>query len=208
MSRRIAAALLCAGAVLASQAATAQVSTDAAKVPAGVYQLQSSHSQLLFSILHIGLTDYYGRFDHLSGTLNFDSTHPENSLVSVTVDTASVDTPSPQLNMDLKSADVFDTNKYPQASFKSVSITRTGVVTGKILGDLTLHGFTKRVSLDVTFSGGEPDPLSSSYAIGFRASGTIKRTDFGLTGMPWEPMVGDDVTLIIQAMFDQEKSPA
>jgi len=207
MSRRIAAALSCGAAVMLAQGACAQVSTDVTKAPSGTYRLQSSHSQLLFSILHIGLTDYYGRFDHLSGTLNFDSVHPQNSAVSIAVDTASVDTTSPQLNMDLKSADVFDADKYPQAVFKSVSVVRTGATAGTIVGDLTLHGVTKRVSLDATFSGGELDPLTSNYAIGFRASGTIKRTDFGLTGMPWEPMVGDDVTLIIQAMFDQENNP-
>jgi polyisoprenoid-binding protein YceI len=206
MIGRVATALLC-GAIAFPQAAAAQVSTDAAKAPSGIYRLQSSHSQLLFSILHIGLTDYYGRFDRLSGTLNFDSSHPENSSVDISVDTASVDTASPQLNMDLKSADVFNADKYPQATFKSVSVTRTGATAGKLVGDLTLHGVTKRLSLDVSFAGSEPDPLGNNYAIGFKASGTIKRTDFGLTGMPWEPMVGDDVTLIIQAMFDQEKSP-
>ena len=86
-------------------------------------------------------------------------------------------------------------------------MTRVRATAGKHVGDLTLHGITKRVSLDVSFSGGEPTPLGTHSALGFKARGTINRTDFGLTGMPWEPMVGDDVTLIIQAMFDQEKSP-
>jgi len=205
MPRLAAAAPIFAAALLAVPQARAQVSMDATQAPSGAYRLQSSHSQLLFSVLHIGLTDYYGRFDRLSGTLNFDSAHPENSSVVITVDTASIDTASPQLNQELKSADVFDADKYPQTTFRSVSVIRTSPVAGKIIGDLTLHGVTKRITLDATFAGGEPDPLGSAYAIGFRASGTVRRTDFGLTGMPWEPMVGDSVTLIIQAMFDQEK---
>jgi polyisoprenoid-binding protein YceI len=72
-------------------------------------------------------------------------------------------------------------------------------------GTLTIKGVTKPVSLDVVFSGGEEDPLNGDFALGFKATGTIKRTDFGLTGMEWEPLVGDDVSLIIQAMFERRK---
>jgi polyisoprenoid-binding protein YceI len=205
MTRRLAAALFWLGAACFVTPASAQLSTDPAKLPSGTYKMETAHSQLLFSVVHMGLTDYYGRFDRLSGTLNFDAQQPDRSSVSITVDPASVDTVSAELNSELSGPDVFNAQKFAAASFRSTAITRTGAATGRITGDLTLHGVTKSVTLLATFSGGAPNPLSDGYALGFKATGTIKRSDFGITGMRWEPMVGDDVTLIINAMFDQQK---
>lgn len=206
MTRRVAATLFWLGSLLAAAPALAQVTTDPAAMPAGTYKLETAHSQLLFSIAHLGLTDYYGRFDRLSGTLHFDPRQPERSTVTVGVDPASIDTPSADLNRELSGPDVFDAAKFPEATFRSLSVTRTGAATGQIVGDLTLHGVTRKVTLLVTFSGGAPDPLSGGTAVGFRATGKIKRSDFGITGMRWEPLVGDDVTLIINAMFDSQEN--
>jgi polyisoprenoid-binding protein YceI len=100
---------------------------------------------------------------------------------------------------------VFDATKYPTATFKSTSVTRTGANTGTITGDLTLHGVTKSVTLDATFGGLTTDPFSGADDIGFHATATVKRTDFGLTGMVWESVVGDDVKLTIEAMFQHSK---
>ncbi len=204
MTRRVAAALLVLGVTSIHAPVLAQVSADPAAAPSGLYTLESAHSQLLFSIVHLGLTDYFGRFDRLSGTLHFDGRHPEQSAVEVTVDPASVDTQSAELNNELSGPHVFDAKKYPAATFRSTAVTRTGPSSGQIVGDLTLRGITRKVTLAVTFSGGTPNPLSDGYALGFKATGKIKRSDFGITGMRWEPMVGDDVTLIIDAMFDQQ----
>lgn len=181
------------------------VSTDPSRAPNGAYRMEVSHSQLLFLISHLGLTDYYGRFDKLSGTLNFDANEPERSVVNITIDTSSIDTPSERLTGTLKGTDVFSTAQFPSAAFKSTSIVRIGPTTGRITGDLTIKGVTKPVVLDATFTGGKPDPLNGAYALGFRATATIKRTDFGLTGMVWDPYVGNNVNLIIEAMFEQEK---
>ena len=187
-------------------AASAQgVSPDPKQAPTGRYALETRHSQLLFAIVHEGLTDYYGRFDKLSGTLNFDSGEPEKSAVSIAIDTSSIDVPSQQLIGDLAGKAVFDAQDFPSATFRSTSIVRTGPQTGKMTGDLTIKNITKPVTLDVTFAGGRIDPMGSTYAIGFEATATIKRTDFGITGMPWEPFVGDDVKLIIEAVFQQQK---
>lgn len=192
-------------AVLAVAANAQNVSPDVKQAPTGRYGLETRHSQVLFSILHQGTTNYYGRFDRLSGTMNFDAAEPEKSTVAITIDTGSVDTPSPQLNTTLSGPDVFDAAKFPRATFTSTSIVRTGPRTGKVTGDLTIRNVTKPVTLDVTFHGGNMNPMSDSYAIGFSASTTIKRTDFGITGMRWEPLVSDDVKLIIEAMFVQQK---
>lgn len=201
MLRRAAAVLL--GAILASPALAA--SKDPSQAPAGAYRLEASHSQLLFAIGHLELTSYHGRFDKLSGTLNFDPNQPEKSAVSITMDMTSLDTPSGELNNELKGTAVFDAAAFPTASFKSTAVTRTGPDSGKITGDLTIKGVTRPVTLDVVFGGGEPNPLGDSYALGFRGTATIKRSDFGLTGMIWESMVGDEVELTVEAMFDQVK---
>lgn len=181
------------------------VSPDPKQAPTGRYAMDQGHSQVLFAIRHEGLTEYYGRFDRLSGSLNYDSAEPEKSAVSVSIDTASVDVPSQSLSQTLAGSDVFDAKDFPTASFKSTSIVRTGPTTGKITGDLTIKNVTRPVTLDAVFEGGRPNPMSSSYAIGFHADATIKRTDFGLTGMRWEPFVGDEVTLTVEALFVQQK---
>ena len=204
MLRRVAAVSLVLGLAGGMPAAAQSVSKDITLAPAGSYALEPAHSQLLFSIAHLGLTEYYGRFDRLSGVLNFNPKSPEKSGVAVTIDTSSVDTPSGGINDELKGT-VFGIRAFPTATFKSTSLTRTGPDTGRIDGNLTIKGVTKPVTLDVSFSGGEEDPLNGDYALGFKASATIKRTDFGLTGMEWEPLVGDEVHLIIEAMFERRK---
>ena len=83
--------------------------------------------------------------------------------------------------------------------------TRTDATHGTITGDLTIRDVTKPVTLDVTFTGTELNPLDDSRVLGFQATATIKRSDFGMTGMIWEPLVGDDVKLIIEAMFQQRE---
>ncbi len=182
-------------------AAAAQVSTDPAAAPAGAYDMETRHSQVLFDIGHFGLTGFHGRFDKLSGTLTYDGAHPEKSAVSVSIDMASVDTPFEELNGELSSEHVFDAAKYPAATFKSTSITVTGPGKGKITGNLTLHGVTRRVVLDTVFNGTRPHPMNKTASLGFSATTTIKRSDFGLTSMGWAAFVGDDVTLTIEAMF-------
>ena len=180
------------------------VSTDPEKAPSGTYTIDAGHTQILFSVLHTGLTDYYGRFDRVSGTLNLDAARPEHSAVSITIDTTSIDVPSAHLIDELKAAP-FDTQHYPTASFKSTTLTRTGPDSGQLSGMLTIKNVTRPVTLDVTFKGGENNPMGGGYALGFRATGAIKRSDFDLNSTLWSRFVSDDVNLIISAMFDQQK---
>jgi polyisoprenoid-binding protein YceI len=186
-------------------ASAQNVSTDVKQAPTGRYAADPNHTQILFSIFHAGTTNYYGRFNRTTGTLNFDSPEPEKSSISIQIDMTSIDVPSATLVTELKSPTVFDAAKFPTATFKSTSMTRTGPGTGKITGDLTIRNVTKPVTLDVVFHGGALNPMSNAYAMGFAATTTIKRTDFGLTGMRWEPFVGDDVKLIIEVLFQHQK---
>jgi polyisoprenoid-binding protein YceI len=186
-------------------AAQAAPSGDPKQAPTGSYSMDTRHSLVVFAIPHLAITDYYGRFDKVSGSLSFNSGAPEKSSVNVTIDMTSIDVPSKELIGELSGGNVFDDAKYPTATFKSTAVTRTGPNTGTITGDLTLHGVTKPVTLDATFGGLTTDPFSGSDDIGFHATTTIKRTDFGIKGMVWESVVGDDVKLTVEAMFQHSK---
>jgi len=186
-------------------AALAAPSDDPKKAPTGSYSMDPRHSLVVFAIPHLGITDYYGRFDKVSGTLSFNSGAPEKSSVDVTIDMTSIDVPSKEPVGELSGGNVFDSVKFPTATFKSTSITRTGNNTGTITGDLTLHGVTRSVTLDTTFGGLTTDPFSGKDDVGFHATTTLKRTDFGLTGMVWESVVSDNVKLTIEAMFQHAR---
>ena len=137
-----------------------------------------------------GYLDYSGRKDRLGGGAR----------------RIPVDTPSGRLADELKGPGVFDSTQFGSASFRSTSVTRTGPNTGRITGDLTIKNITKPVTLDATFNGGEQNPMNDSYAIGIRATASIRRSDFGLTATPWSSFVSDDVQLIIEAMFQHQKN--
>jgi polyisoprenoid-binding protein YceI len=204
--RRIALSLCLASLALAGAAHADGVSTDPKKAPAGAYQVETHHTLVLFAIPHLGLTDYYGRFEKISGTLNFNPGAPEKSSVDVSIDTSSANVMSAELINELVGPSVFDSAHFPTATFKSTSIERTGSNTGRMTGDLTIHGVTKPVTFEVTFNGGLQAPIGNAYEIGFHATATVKRSDFGLDKMMWKSFVGDDVKLIIEALFTQPKS--
>lgn len=178
------------------------VSKDPAQAPSGSYASDENHTQVLFSVRHLGLTDFHGRFDRISGTLAFDGKQPERSAVTITIDTASLDTANERLNNALKT--VFRAQQYPTMTFKSTSVTRTSADTGRINGMLTIKDVTKPVILDVTFNGGEKPPLGGGYSLGFHAIGVIRRSDFGLDKVFWSRFVSDEVALMIEAEFDQK----
>ena len=184
----------------------ASVSTDPKSAPPGAYQIETHHTQVIFAITHLGITDYYGRFEKYSGTLNFNPGAPEKSSVDVSVDTSSANVMSSEVLGQLVGPSVFDSAKFPNATFKSTSVVRTGPTTGKITGDLTIHGVTKSVTFDVTYNGGLHAPIGNAYDLGFHATTTIKRSDYGLDKMIWNSFVGDDVKLTIEAMFLQQKT--
>jgi polyisoprenoid-binding protein YceI len=191
--------------MLLAGAAAAEPVASPKPAPSGSYTMETRHSQLLFAIPHLGITSYNARFDRLSGSLNFDSAAPEKSTVTAAVDMTSIDTPSHELIGELMGTGVFDTARFPTATFKSTSVAVTGSNTGTITGDLTLHGVTRPVILNATFGGTTTDPISGADDIGFHATVTVRRSDFGITGMVWERIVGDEVQITIEAMFQHQK---
>jgi polyisoprenoid-binding protein YceI len=193
--------------LLASSGAEAQsVATNPALAPAGRYRVVRDHTQVMFSIMHLGLSPYFGRIGGATGNMTFSPLDPSRSTVSIELDPRSVSTMSDAVSRALCADDAFACGKSPRITFRSKAIKRTGDTAGEITGDLTLAGVTKPVTLAARFHGGMQGPLGQdNYQLGFSAETTIKRSDFGLTKMIWNPTVSDDVKLYIAAEFEQEE---
>lgn len=175
---------------------------DPAKVEKGSYGVEPNHTQVRFSVSHFGFTTYSGNFNATSGTLSLDPAKPADSKLDVSIATDSVYTPSEKLTGELKSADWLDATKFPQATFKSTKVEKTGATTAEVTGDLTLHGVTKPVTLQARFFGFGPNPFNKKPTLGFEVSGKIKRSDFGVT--KYVPMIGDEIDLSISAPFEKQ----
>ena len=193
---------LAAAVLLATPAVAQMAKTEPAKVQAGPYEVEPNHTQIMFGVSHFGFTTYYGQFRETSGTLDLDPAKPADSKLNVAVKIASVSVQSPKLEEELKSDAWLDAGKFPDATFKSTKVTKTGASTATVVGDLTLHGVTKPMTLEVTYVNAGPNPLSKAYTAGFEAKGKIKRTDFGVK--TYAPVIGDEVDLIISGTFVQK----
>jgi polyisoprenoid-binding protein YceI len=179
-------------------AAAAGAALDTVKV--GTYRIETEHTQVGFSISHFGFTHYAGIFSGASGTLRWDPAHPALSSLEVRIAVDSVITTLPKLTELLKGDQWFDVAHFPQATFLStrVSIDSSGAIT--IIGNLTLHGVTKLVTLTAYLVGAGVNPIDKMYTAGFAAHGTIRRTDFGVS--LYAPALGEEVELSIAGAFE------
>ena len=192
----------CLGLASAELAAAQAVTKDPAAVKSGTYKVEDHHTQVGFSLSHLGITDYAGFFHNATGSATIDAANPAASKLNVTVPIASVMTTVPSLGEQLKTKNWFDAETYPTATFVSTKITLTGKGTAVVDGDLTLHGVTRPVSLNAHLVGSGVNVLNKVYSIGFSATTTIKRSDFGIKTAV--PMVGDDVTLNISLALEAQ----
>lgn len=176
-------------------------STDASLAPAGVYEIDKSHARVQWRISHLGLSYYVGWFSSFDATLNFDPSSPSRSSLVASVATQSVTTLDPEFDKEIAGPKFLDHAKGNATEFRSREIELTGPQTGKVTGDLTLRGVTLPFTLDVTFVGGMQSPLKNAYVIGFSATGTIKRSEFGITEY-LDFGLGDEVTIVIDCEFD------
>jgi polyisoprenoid-binding protein YceI len=144
------------------------------------WKFDTVHSSLNFWVRHLMVSKVHGRFIQWTGSLAFDSEALERSRVDVQIDAASSDTREPQRDAHLRSADFFDVQKFPTLTFVGTGIEHLGDNEYKLTGDLTMHGVTKPVSLDVEYMGRSRHPTMGER-IGFSAKGAIHRKDWGLT---------------------------
>jgi polyisoprenoid-binding protein YceI len=200
MLRRVSLALPLALALLATGAVAAADPTvhDPAKVPAGNYAMDPRHASLLIKIPHMGgFSHYTMRFNGLTGSFTYDPASWQTTKVAITVDPKSIDTEDNVFNRTI--AGYFEPDKYPTITFNSTALTSDAEGHGQLTGDLTFHGVTKPVTLDVEFNGyGSGFPVSGPR-MGFSGTGKIKRSEFGVTAA--RPFAGDTVDLIFEAEF-------
>ena len=162
------------------------------------YAIDPAHSQVDFGIKHMGISTVHGRFAIKEGTIDLDPANLTGSAVMATIDVSSVDTGVAARDGHLRSPDFFDTAKFPTATFKSTKLTKTGEGYD-VVGDLTLHGVTKPVTLHMEAPSKEQIGMDKMPHRGFTATATLHRQDFGLT---WngtlasgDSMLGDDVKM-------------
>ena len=179
------------------QVVTHTVSQSETRVPPGQYELDPHHWSITFDVDHFKYSRFTMRLDRATAEIDWDEGGFDRSSVAATIDAASVDTNVPLLDKLVKGADMFDVARYPQIRFVSTHFERTGDARGTLTGDLTIRGTTQPVTLDVTFNGFAPDPLTKQDTLGFSAEGHFSRARFGLS--TWFPAVGDDVNVRIQA---------
>lgn len=169
-----------------------------------LWEIDPAHSSANFSIRHMMIAKVHGGFTKLSGQLTLDRKDPSKSSVEAVIDAASIDTREPKRDEHLRSADFFDVQKYPSIAFKSKRVEQDGDGT-KVVGDLTLHGVTREVTLEVEGLDSEMKDPWGNVKIGASASTKIKRKEFGLT---WNAaletggvLVGDDVSITLDIQF-------
>ena len=202
--------LLLAGPAIAATAPAAPLP------PAGLYSIDKAHTSVTFRVSHMGFSRYTARFGSVDGKLKFDPAHPAAMSVEATIDPKSLalNAPPAGFHDQLMGKSFFDAVKFPAITFRSTKVALTGPHAAKVTGNLTLHGVTKPVTLDVTYNGGYPpnamDP--GGARVGFSAHGSFKRSAFGMgfgVPAPGSSMgVGDDVEVMIETEFSDGKPPA
>jgi len=172
---------------------------------ADTYVFDKLHSTVGFQIRHL-FSKVPGKFGDFAGQIQLDEANPEQSSVEVTIKTASIDTGVKMRDDDLRSPNFFDAKKFPEITFKSTAVKKSGENTADVTGNLTMHGVTKEVVLKVELLGKGAGPKNSTVS-GWDASTALKRSDFGLNWnqvIEGTQMVGDDVQIELHIEADKK----
>jgi len=205
LSRSAAIAALILAIPLAAPLAASAAPPSASDFSGGHYVIDPKHASVVARVKHMGVSLYTLRFDTFDASFDYDPAHPESTRLSASVDPASLD-----VNADYAkqfAEEFLSASKFPKATFTATQMQTSGDGTGTMTGNLTLMGVTKPVTFNVTLIGAGhevlPIPLGRRAA-GFEATTTIKRSDFGSTYLINDSLVGDAVTLQIEAEFEKK----
>lgn len=186
----------------ASDGATASAKSDLV----ATYTLDSSHTQVMFAVDRFGFDRVWGRFDGITGELVLDEAHPERSSVKAVIPIASLDTGNGERDGFLRGEFWLKGNLFPSMEFQSTQVRQTSPTQATVIGNLTLAGTTAPVTLEVTFNKGGRDPVTRRQAVGFSATGSLKRAAFGVRTAP---TIGNEVRFHIEALaMTGEPAPA
>lgn len=162
---------------------------------AQTWTVDKAHSRLGFNVTHLSVAELGGTFNSIDAKITSSKPDFTDAVVELTADINSINTDNDQRDTHLKSADFFDAQKFPTLTFKSTSFKKVSDKKYKVSGNLTLKGVTKPVVLDVVLGGTTTNPMSKKPVVGFKITGSIKRSDFGVAaGMP-TAMLSDEVKL-------------
>lgn len=170
---------------------------DVSRIVAGTYPVEPKHTQVRFTVMHLGFTPFTGSFSDVSGSLTIDPAKPQATKVSIEVPVGTAWTPVPKLTDELRSPMFFDPAKYPKMTFVSDQVTVNGQ-DATITGQLTLHGATHPLTLKAHFVGA--GTMGGKRTVGFTATGTLKRSDYGVAAVP---LVSDEVQIDVAAAFER-----
>jgi polyisoprenoid-binding protein YceI len=165
-----------------------------------VWTLDKYHSKLSFSVTHMAISEVEGWFKWFDAKVTTTGDDFSNAVVEMTADVKSINTDNEIRDDDLRSAKFFDVANFPSLTFKSKTFTKISDTNYKVTGDITIHGVTKTISFDVLCRTGK-NPQTQKPIAGFKITGTLKRSDFGIgTSMP-PAMLGDEISLLANAEF-------
>ena len=185
------------GAVLgASSLASAALPTQ--------WELDNSHTRVGFSVDHMGFSTVMGRFGDAQGTVNYNMANPNQTTVNFTIPTSSIDTGWEARDEHLKGEQFFNVSQYPNMTFKSTSVQFMNPQQAKVMGDFTMLGQTKPLTLNVTLKKIANSPLTNAPVIGFRATGNIDRTAYGMDA--YAPAITANVPIQIDAELVEKGS--
>lgn len=179
-----------------------KVKQGMANLQKGSYLNDPQHTSVIFKVGHMGLSTFVGRFNKVEASLEFDPKNLQNAQLSAIINVASVDVNNASLEDSLRGSSWFDTDKYPQAFFKTTSVTLVDEKRARFNGNLTLHGVTAPIVLDVVFNGGANDMLTGHYTVGFSATTSIRRSVFGVDYLI--PAIADTVEIEVYTEFQRQ----
>lgn len=192
-------------ALLSAALLSALVAAPALAAPVE-YVIDPGHTQVEFTWNHFGYSNITARFDKMEGSIVYDAENPAASSATVKIAIDSVDAGVDKLDAHLKSPDFFDAAKFASAEFKSNAVEAAGEGKLKVTGDLSIHGVTHPVTLDVTINKIAEHPMTKKPTAGFDASTTIKRSDFGVGA--YAPNVSDEIRIEITTEAAAGAKPA
>jgi len=179
--------------------------TAIAAVSLSLWNNDKAHSQLQFTVDHLGLSDVSGFFEDFDVTIQAEKEDFSDAVFELTARTASINTRVEARDNHLRSADFFDVETYPTITYKSTAIRKVGDDQFKLTGDLTIHGVTKSVEMDLTYRGKLVDEENNRETVGFQLSGQINRLDFNVGPDFPEPMISHTVRIKADGEFIREQ---
>ena len=168
------------------------------------WSVDKAHSKLSFSVTHLGISDVTGLFKNFDVTVTSARPDFSDATFELVTDVASINTEVEARDNHLKSPDFFDVAAFPKMTFKSTSVKKTGKDRYKLFGNLTLHGITRPVTMDLWYRGTTTNPMSKAATTGFQLTGTIKRSDFNFGTKFPSPLLSDEVQIKADGEFTKQ----